>query len=458
MMPNEKKEQNKYIKKMNPIKNIFLATRFYLAFAAVIVVLAMSFAMSWLFPIGQTLLVLLFVLLMGDIFLLFDKKNKFEAQRLLPKVLSLSDQNKITIQIKNNALRDYDFSLIDEIPFQFQKRDFLLSASIKADETQLLHYELRPTARGEYVFGDIHLFIHSFIGFIERRITIPAVETVPVFPSVIQMKQYSFFAAENIMQQKGIKKLRKIGHSYEFEQVKDYVIGDDYRAINWKASSRKGDLMINQYTDERSQQIYCIIDKSRTMRMPFNNLTLMDYAINTTLTLSNIALQKQDKAGLISFSDKIGSVLKADSQTNQLHKIMYALYKEEERKTEANYEILYQISQKIIKGRSLVMLFTNFESQYAMENVLPTLRQINRSHLLIVVFFENTEIANFAAEAPTSVEGIYHQTMAKKHIQDKQQMANILKQYGIQTILTKPEDLSINTINKYLEMKARGLI
>ncbi len=443
---------------MNPIKNIFLATRFYLAFAVVIVLLAISFAIGWLFPIGQTLLVLLFALLIGDVFLLFDKKNKFEVKRQLPKVLSLSDKNKISIQVKNNSLRAFDFSLIDEIPFQFQERNFLLTSSIKEDETQLLHYELRPTARGEYSFGDIHLFIHSFIGFVERRITLPAAESIPVFPSIIQMKQYSFFAAENIMQQKGIKKLRKIGHSYEFEQVKDYVIGDDFRSINWKASSRKGDLMINQYTDEKSQQIYCIIDKSRTMRMPFNNLTLMDYAINTTLTLSNIALQKQDKAGLISFSDKIGSVLKADNQTKQLHKIMYTLYKEQERKTEANYEILYQISQKIIKGRSLVVLFTNFESQYAMENVLPTLRQINRSHLLIVVFFENTEIANFAAESPTSLEGIYHQTMAKKHIQDKQQMANILKQYGIQTILTKPEDLSINTINKYLEMKARGLI
>ncbi len=444
---------------MNVLKNLFLARRFYLIFGAIIFLLAVSFAVTWLFPLAQTLLVVFFIATIADVLFLFSgMKNKFSITRTCPKVMSLSDVNKININIKNNTNQLFSFILIDELPFQFQKRNLEFFGQIKNEETVELSYNLKPTSRGEYAFGNINFFVRSLIGITERRIIVAAEKEVPVFPSVIQMKQYALYASNNITQQEGIKKIRKIGHSYEFEQIKEYVRGDDYRAINWKASSRRGDLMVNQFTDEKSQQIYCIIDKSRNMRMPFNGLSLMDYAINTTLSMSNIAINKQDKAGLISFSDKIGSVIKADKQPRQLHKIIHALYNEEERKTEANYEILYQIAQKIIKGRSLIMLFTNFESQYAMERVLPNLRQMNQSHLLVVVFFENTEISDFANEAAQSVEGVYHQTIAKKYLQEKRQMVNTLKQYGIQAVLTKPEDLSINTINKYLEMKARGLI
>lgn len=444
---------------MNLLKNLFLTRRFYLVFSAIIFLLAASYALTWLFPLAQTLLVVFFITVIADISLLFSgKKNKFSVQRTCPKVMSLSDNNKIHINIKNNTSQLFNFSLIDELPFQFQKRDLYFLGDIKGESSVDLTYTLRPTTRGAYFFGNINLFVHSIIGIAERRFVINAEKEIPVFPSVIQMKQYSLYALNNITQQDGVKKMRKIGHSYEFEQIKEYVRGDDYRAINWKASSRRGDLMVNQFTDEKSQQIYCIIDKSRNMRMPFNDLSLMDYAINTSLAMTNVAISKQDRAGLISFSDKIGSVIKADRQANQLHKILHALYNEEERKTEANYEILYHIAQKIIKGRSLIMLFTNFESQYALERVLPNLRQMNQAHLLVVVFFENTEIVDFANDTAQSVEGIYHQTVARKYLQEKRQMVNTLKQYGIQAVLTKPEDLSINTINKYLEMKARGLI
>ena len=104
------------------------------------------------------------------------------------------------------------------------------------------------------------------------------------------------------------------------------------------------------------------------------------------------------------------------------------------------------------------MLYTNFESTYAMERVLPILRRINNLHLLVVIFFENTEIKDFARQTVTDTEGIYIQTIAQKFIAEKVQMVQKLRQYGIQAILTKPEDLSINTVNKYLELKSRGLI
>jgi uncharacterized protein (DUF58 family) len=440
------------------IQNLFLTRRFFIAFGAVILLFIVSYSFGWLMALAQTALVVVAGVVLADALLLFNKNTRLSATRKSPKLMSLGDANRIFLDIENRSIHRLSVNVVDEIPMQFQKRDFDMALVMKADEARRTHYDLTPTERGAYHFGDINLFATSFLGLIERRFVSKAEQMTPVYPSVIQMKNYELKAFRQISHQTGIKKIRRLGHSYEFEQIKNYVAGDDFRTVNWKASSRRAVLMVNQYEDERSQQVYCVIDKSRAMRMPFGGLTLMDHAINATLVMSNIILKKKDKAGLLSFSDKIGSTLAADNSPNQLGKILNELYREKEGKGEASYELLYYAARQLIKGRSLLMLFTNFESQFALERVLPTLRLLNNLHLLVVVFFINTEIEDFAKGEAATTEDIFHQTIAQKYRDDKTQMVQKLRQYGIQSILTRPEDLNINTINKYLELKSRGLI
>jgi uncharacterized protein (DUF58 family) len=272
------------------------------------------------------------------------------------------------------------------------------------------------------------------------------------------MKQFELQAFTRISTMEGIKRMRRIGNGFEFEQIRTYVQGDDYRSINWKATSRRNDLMVNQYEDERSQQVYVVIDKSRSMKMPFRGMSLLDHAINAGLALSNIILKKHDRAGLLTFSDKIGSAIKADNGPGQLHRILEALYREEERPDEANFELLYTSVRQFVGRRSLLLLFTNFESHYAMMRALPELRRINRQQVLVVVFFENTEISDYLRKSPQTVEDIYVETTARHFVNEKQRIVHELRQYGIQSILTRPENLTLDTINKYLELKAKGAI
>ena len=440
------------------MKNIYLTNRFFWVLGGLAVFFALSFAIPLLFPVALIAFVVIMAVILLDGVVLFNQQMKVEAIRRLPKVLSMGDPNAVYIDLKNESSQKLWLNVIDELPVRFQIRDFERRVELEAGEELQMRYELTPYERGEYDFGAINVFIATRLGLLERRYRQEQEMRIPVYPSILQMKQFELSAFDKTSHKKGIKKMRRIGHSYEFEQIKNYVRGDDYRSINWKASSRRAGLMVNQYQDERAQQIYCLIDKSRSMRMPFEGLSLMDYAINTSLVLSNIALQKHDRAGLITFSDKMGTTLKADSKPSQLNKILYALYKEKERPKEANFELLYYAARKLITGRSLLLLFTNFESSYAMERVLPILRRINTFHLLVVVFFENTEIRAYAEQQVDTLEDIYHQTVAQKFLSEKTQMVQQLKQYGIQAILTRPEDLSINSINKYLELKARGLI
>lgn len=437
---------------------LFLTNRFFQLFGGLIGLFALAYPFGFLYPAAQAAFAVAVAVVGVDVALLFARRPNVLCVRVLNPVFSLSDPNPVQLRLHNAGTLRLALTVLDELPVQFQRRDFEERLTLAPGARANIRYELRPLTRGVYAFGKINVFAATRLGLVERRVVFEQPQDVSVYPSIIQMKRYELRAMKHIAHETGIKKMRRIGHSYEFEQIKNYVQGDDYRSINWKAVGRRAALMVNQYEDERSQQVYCIVDKSRVMRMPFGGLSLMDYAINTALAISNIILKKQDKAGLLTFSDVIGATLKAERSAAQLNKILEALYREKERAGESNYELLYEAVRRFIGARSLLLLFTNFESTHALERALPTLRRLNRFHLLVVVFFENTEIRALANEDVRHTADIYRQTVARKFLQDKKDMVTQLRQYGIQAVLTKPEDLTLNTINKYLELKSRGLI
>ncbi len=443
---------------MDNLRGILLGKRLLFALAGVALLFVSSFAFPKLFPFAQSMLVIVIALAVADLFMLHNKGIKLHGQRTTTPVLSLGDENKVVISLKNQSPILLKAELIDELPVQLQIRNFSEELEIKGSRVKEIAYTIRPLERGVYQFGDMRVITRTLLDLFARRITIPASEKIEVYPSIIQMKELEIKAFSRIALDQGIKKLRRRGVSYEFEQISPYVKGDDIRHINWKATARTNDLMVNRFETERSQSIYTVICKTREMRMPFNGLSLMDYAVNTSLALSNIALLKYDKMGLITFSDKIGSTIKAERKAGQLKYIMNALYNEQERETEANYDLFNRSLQQIARNRSLLFLFTNFESEYAAERALPHLRMIARKHLLVTIFFKNTEIEKFADGRAEDLRGIYTRTIARKMINEKRAIVKKLQRSNIQCILTEPEKLSMDTVNKYLELKSRGMI
>ena len=312
--------------------------------------------------------------------------------------------------------------------------------------------------RGEYNYGYINIFATTSIGFLSRRFRFEKNMNIPVYPSYLQMRKYELLAISNKLTEAGIKKIRKISNNQEFEEIRNYIKGDEFRTINWKATARRNKLMVNQYQDEKSQQVYSIIDMGRTMKMPFEGMTLLDYAINASLVISNIAILKKDKAGLITYSKEIHNMLAASRKNTQMSKILQMLYKQQTDFQEANHELLYTTIRQKITKRSLLLIYTNFEGLTSLQRQIQFLKRIAKSHLIVVIFFENTEIKSILQKTPHSVEDVYIKTISEKFIYEKRQIVKELKKYGIHSILTEPKNLTVNTINKYLELKARGLI
>lgn len=420
------------------------------------------FILSFFFPALYSASWYVFFILLAftiiDYILLFSFGQKIKAKRTTPEKLSNGDENEIIIKISNLYTFPIGINVVDEIPFQFQVRDFTIKKKIKGQEKTDLKYFLRPTERGEYSFGNLNIYAISPLKLLSKRYTFDNGQMVPTYPSYIQLRKYDLIAFSNKLFQHGLKKIRRIGHTMEFEQIKEYVQGDDMRTINWKATAKKNALMINQFQDEKSQNVYMVIDKGRVMKMPFNGLSLLDYAINATLVLSNVILKKNDKAGMFTFSKKVENRIVAERRSSQMNLILENLYNIKTNYFESDFSRLYVDVKKHINQRSLIVLYTNFETLDSLNRQLPYLKGIAKNHLLMVVFFKNTELNDLIDKKAENIQEVYDKVIAEKFDFEKRLIVNELRKYGIYALLTQPESLTIDTINQYLEIKARGIL
>ncbi|MEP6746097.1 MAG: DUF58 domain-containing protein [Bacteroidota bacterium] len=440
------------------IKPLFFTRRFYVAGSVTVLVFLIGYFVHILEPVSYAVFGLFIALVIFDLIFIFAFGRKPGATRLTADRFSNGDKNAITILVKNNYPFAVIMEIIDELPIQFQERRHFFYRQIAPGAEEKFFYELRPVQRGEYDFGNIIIYASSLLSLVSRQFICEAQNSVPVYPSFVQMRKYELMAQFAQTHETGSKRMRKIGHSMEFEQIKEYAIGDDIRNINWKATARKAVMMVNNYTEQRSQQVYCIIDKGRLMKMPFEDLSLLDYAINAALMLCNVSLYRQDRFGLLTFSNTKGSFLPADRSRGQLENVLKALYNQHTDYLESDFEMLYTTIRGQIKQRSLLLLFTNFESLNGLQRQLPYLKQISKYHLLVVVFFENTEFKKLTAERAKDIEAVYMQTIAEKFIHEKKIIVKELQKHGILSILATPQNVTVDTLNKYLELKARQAI
>ena len=430
---------------------MFLRRRFYLLLLAVALITGAGFGFAPLYTVGRLLTLALFLATVTDIVLLWHKRA-VTAERHLSTRFSNGDDNPVTISVESTYPFPVRFEVIDELPFQFQQRDN--TSHISSFTSQFsFKTSLRPTRRGIYSFGHVMVFASTRLGLVERRYRCAAPCDVSVYPSYQKLHQYELMAISRNLQEPGIKRIRRIGHNTEFEHIRDYLKGDDYRTVNWRATARLSRPMVNVYQDERSQQVFSIVDKGRVMQQAFEGMTLLDYAINASLALSYVAMRKEDRAGLITFADSVGTFVAADRRSGHINKLMETLYAEQTDFGETDFSALSVAVGRHINKHSLLILYTNFMGLVSLQRQLPFLQQIARRHRLLVVFFEDVELLQFMATPAATKEEVCQHEVAEKFAAEKQLISATLRQYGILSLLTTPQDLSVGVINRYLAIR-----
>ena len=433
---------------------MYFKTWFYFIVAIVALVVAAGHFLPVLYGVGKLLLMLLLFMTVADVCLLFWRRW-VDASRHCAERFSNGDDNTVVVRIENHAPFCLYMSVVDEIPVVFQRRDIDFRLNVKAASVKEISYTLCPVQRGEYGFGRIRVFISTRLGLVERRITCGAPMSVKVYPSYMSLRKSEFLAINNRLSESGIKRVRRPGNNTELEQIREYVDGDDFRSINWKASARRNQLMTNIYEEEKSQQLLCIIDKGRVMQQSFRGMTLLDYSINAALVLSYIAIFKEDKAGVATFRSAFDAFIAPDKRRGQMQLIQEALYKEQSDFNETDFSALDSNLRSNLHKRSLVVLFTNFTGKSAVMRQLEYLRAINRQHRLVVVFFEDSELEEYSHSVPRSTEDYYRHVICQKTIAEQRLIVSLLRENGILSLLTTPDRLSVDVINKYLETRSK---
>ena len=436
---------------------MFIRKRLYIVLILIVLFFIAGLKSDLLFTVAQFSLFALIILCLYEIFVLFiANKNAIQCRRECPERFSNGDENEVVLHLTNSYPFPVLLEIIDEIPAIFQRRDLLFTLSMNKQADKVLKYNLRPVKRGVYNFENIQVFASTKLGLISRRFKTGTPCSVKTYPSYIYLKQYEIMASSNKLEQAGNKKIRRIGQMMEPDQIKDYVKGDDYRIINWKATARRNKLMINVFQEERAQNLYCVIDKGRTMQSAFNGMTLLDYSINASLAIAYVAMLKGDKTGLLTFERKFETFVPHSRSPIQMNHIQEALYHQQTTFMESDFLSLYQQMNKNVKNRGLLLIFTNFDSAAAMQRQLRYLSMMAKRHSVLVVFFENTELDSLVGRLPENKEEAYETVIAEKLAYEKRLIIYKLRQHNILSLLTHPNELTVNVINKYLEIKARG--
>ena len=436
---------------------MFLTKRFYFIFTSLTLLVGFGYVYPHLFIVTKILLLIFAVMVVVDAIMLYHRRG-IEAKRTCSERFSNGDKNVVKISLESKYPFPVWLTIIDEAPEVFQRRDISYKSHLAKMGKSLLRYTLTPKKRGIYSFGKIRCFTRTVLGLVERRYSLGSAEDVKVYPSYMMLNRYELLAMSNNLTEMGIKRIRRVGNNTEFEQIKDYVKGDEYRSINWKASARRNQLMVNVYRDERSQQIFSVIDKGRVMQQSFQGMTLLDYSINASLVLSYVAMRRDDKAGLITFADKMDTFVTPSKRAGQIQLLLESLYAQETKFGESDFSNLCVNVRRLVSKRSLFIIYTDFSGITALNRQLAYLKLLSQWHRVLVVFFEDAEMNDYIRSPKQSTEEYYQHIIAEKFANEKRLIVSTLRQYGIYSVLTTPDKLSIDVINKYLEMKQRQIL
>ena len=436
---------------------MFLTRRFYILITLCAVIMAAGMLAPFLLLMGQALLVLLAIAVAAETLLLYTVVRA-ECTRVCAARFSNGDDNTVSLRMANLSSFWLSAEIIDELPPELQIRDWHLKVNLMPHATVVHDYQLRPVRRGVYAFGHVLVFATTRIGLVRRRFRCGQPAEVKVYPSYVMLRQYELAAVSNQITETGVKRIRRVGNNTDFEHIKDYVQGDDYRTINWRASARRAHLMVNVYQDERSQQIFSLIDKGRLMQQAFHGMTLLDYAINAALVLSYVAIHRQDKAGLMTFADTFDSFVPAERHAGQMQRILECLYSQQTTFGESDFSMLASQLNRLVPRRSFVVLYTNYADFDSLSRQLPYLRMLNQRHRLLVVFFEDSQLNDMVASSFQDIEECYQHVIGEKMGYERRLIVHTLRQNGIYSLLTTPERLSVDVINQYIEMRKRQLL
>jgi uncharacterized protein (DUF58 family) len=384
--------------------------------------------------------------------------DRVTARRELTVPLSLGEPNRVSVKLIHRGGSALRAEIRDEPPYLFQINRKELAIDLKRGETAECLYSVTPLERGSYQFGALNVRFVTLLKLLvlQRRF---ALETdVKVYPNIFATRKYKLLAQRRQLTQMGLRPTRLRGTGLEFESLRGYVPGDEPRHIDWKASARKQSLITRQYDVERSRHLILLLDAGRTMASRGEGLSKLDHAVNAAMLLSYVAVQHDDRIGLMTFADELLTYLAPGKGAAQLDHVMESLYALQPRRVESDYRRAFLAAAQRIRKRALILLFTDLIDPDSSERIIRHITPLLRNHLVLCVALSDYEWVDLIRATPQDTSELYRQAVAVSILEDRKSALAKLSARGVLTLDATPTDLSVAVVNRYLKIKREALL
>ncbi|OYT72158.1 MAG: hypothetical protein CFK52_05755 [Chloracidobacterium sp. CP2_5A] len=429
--------------------------RFITAFAAGLGALSLG----WINPVFLWAGLLFDIALLGAAFLDAARtpiQGSLSVQRVCAERFAIGGGNKVAIEVKNHRRAPLTLWLKDEYPPAMQAQSREGRIVVPARGAASMTYELTAPARGRFMFGDIAIRLLGPWGLVWRQATIPAAEPVKVYPD-FRAAQRQVIEAYRLGRQ-GERRQRLRGQGREFESLREFVTGDELRHVAWAASARRGKLVTRQYQIERSQSVILMLDCGRLMTARIGSLTKLDYAVNAALALAYVAVAGGDQVGVLAFARRVDDFLPPKPGSSQLGAALELLHDVQPQMVEPSYARAFTHLSRHCRKRSLAILLTDVVDADASADLLAHTAALIPRHLPLIVAIGDRDLRAFVKPAPDSLEAVYAQSVAEELLTQREQALNRIIELGGLALDVPTGQLSIALVNRYLEVKTRGLL
>jgi len=380
-------------------------------------------------------------------------------ERRAEPIFSLGVENPVALEAVNPSAVPLTLEIVDEPPAEFRTEGDSQQVRVAPGTRWKFSYHTTPPRRGDFAFGALNFRARTDLGLVAvQRQETPADARVRVYPNLRDSRHLALLAMRDQLAQMGIRTARTPEAGREFESLRDYVSGDEYRTVDWKATARRSRLTTRQYDVERSQKLLIVLDLGRTMTSRLGDLTKADLAINATVLLTSVAARLDDRVGVVAFADKILGVLPPGRGRMQSMRLLEFLYPLEAVPREADYLGAFTEIARRVQGRTLVIVFTDLVDPESSSQLIAQLGVLARRHAVLCVALADYELDRILAGPPEDIPALYRQTVAQTLLDDRDQAAAKLSARGVGVMKASPEHLSVQVVNRYLGFKATGRV
>lgn len=421
-------------------------------------------ALLWLLPApvgtwaGLTVLLAL-VLATAVEALRLPNTSTFRLTREAPAHVGLGDEEQMSYRVENDGGTGLSVTLQDRLPDCVHGGIGRAVYRVPAHEALVVPTSLRGVTRAEAALGPIGARVTTGWGLLAWRTTVEPIDRIRVTPSVAGVRRFRLLAMQNRLDTAGVRNLRRRGEGQGFAGLREYVLGDDPRHIDWKTSAKRSKLISREFTIERSQTVLTLIDAGRGMTQLAGEFSRFEHALSSALVLTDIAVNAGDRVGTLVFDDAIRAFVPARQSRGALHAVRDAFVPVTATSREPDYAAAFRYLATHQRKRALIVFYTDVLGVRASRSLLAHVTRSAQRHLCLVVALRNDEMFALAEPGATATRAsLFDHASAEELLTSREEALERMRRAGAVVLDVSPTTMTAGVINRYLELKGRGAI